>query len=969
MNRLKLIPVITLLCICTFLVTCSKENDTPIGPDPNLGVVDVITTVPLIGPPGTILTVSGLQLDTANVENYTALVGGEAAPIRIDIGSQVQVAIPLFLDTIVGWPSTPTDSVFLEILLDGKVVARTERVIFVDSLPHASGITDSIKRSLDTILADFQLLFSALPVHHSWEQEYRDSLLTVVGSLISGPDISLAAVMDGSSSLLDGASVDLELTDALMESSGAAAYWQQYLSVFSTSSRKLRENIESLQAQGLLCPNLGPDMDLACKMQLYVLVHDWATEFLSETRADWESNMGWLFDIVSLYPSANAFPPVVVGKLIGGILTISDVLVNNAVLSLLPSHISNFEMTLQQDTIAVNEFTRSQIFITAANSPQQMTINEMVDLVLATMGLQATPSVQDIRMIVLNVVKFIVDKLRILYSYLATIAPDIFQKPELVDGTWFAFPDMTWGPVEVRSNDLVELFSFYPEILEPDSAVYEWWSVDCGEGRIQARTRVAGERSKVIRDWLFCMGCEYTGGAFGEDIAYTETKSVIIGQKGGLELSITGLPAEEDADVLVIYPDGTTFKHITATETIADLESGNYQVQANDVTASDGTAYIGKPESQMVNVICDSTVTVNIEYVEKYGNLLVTVSGVPVGLQANIDVSGPDGVSIHVVSDTLIDSLEEGTYTVRAYDIIDPVTQELISPTPISQTVIVEAGQTASSPVRYGGRATMTLMLGNPYTNIKPSGIITRSVGSEAFVNYSSHNVYEIQRIYDPPIGAVNGPALECSNGELIGGDEGGLWGGFAEITANRAEGELNYRVVNDTAVRIEFNTSATSGAPSVDDWDAGASSSIQIGAYGYAILVINNPGSEDVHLWYDYHITGYGASSDPSMPPSGGVVEMGLTRKYSCTNLGVNSSSDFSQLFRINTLTEVWQDEGIMLVIPPGETFVELMNMVHTTARSWDKYGHSAILTQNNRMIGTIDITLRPIPDTTIVK
>jgi len=297
----------------------------------------------------------------------------------------------------------------------------------------------------------------------------------------------------------------------------------------------------------------------------------------------------------------------------------------------------------------------------------------MIDLVMAVVGLKATNPAPEFRMIVLNIVKFIIDKLRSVYSFLHSVAPDVFADPQLVDRNWYTFPNITWGPIEVTSHDLVELYSFTPDILEVDSAAFEWWSINCGEARIQARTRAAGERSKVIRDWLFCVGCQYSGGAFGEDVANTMTKTVTVGTTGSLDVSISGLAQGEDADVLVIYPDGTTFQHLTASRNLPDMKSGLYEVQAYEITTTDGSEYIAKPDSQFVTVVCDSTTTANVKYVGKYGNLLLTVSGLPIGVDADIDVAGPNALQVHVVNDTLIDSLVEGTYTITSQPVTDPI--------------------------------------------------------------------------------------------------------------------------------------------------------------------------------------------------------------------------------------------------------------------------------------------------------
>ncbi len=80
------------------------------------------------------------------------------------------------------------------------------------------------------------------------------------------------------------------------------------------------------------------------------------------------------------------------------------------------------------------------------------------------------------------------------------------------------------------------------------------------------------------------------------------------------------------------------------------------------------------------------------------GNLLVTVSGLPVGSSADLVISGPGGYSQAVVASQTLTGLAPGTYTVAANNVT--VGSAVYSGTPAAQTVSV-GGSTATASVVY----------------------------------------------------------------------------------------------------------------------------------------------------------------------------------------------------------------------------------------------------------------------------
>ncbi|RME20244.1 MAG: hypothetical protein D6800_13335, partial [Candidatus Zixiibacteriota bacterium] len=114
----RLIMLLSASALLITLCTCSKNGTKPT--EPPGGIPAVLTVTPDGGPPGTLLHVTGLQIDSS--ATYTAILGGAAAPVRPDGDTLLLVAIPLFYDSTLGWSKPPTGPVTLEIDKDGQPV-------------------------------------------------------------------------------------------------------------------------------------------------------------------------------------------------------------------------------------------------------------------------------------------------------------------------------------------------------------------------------------------------------------------------------------------------------------------------------------------------------------------------------------------------------------------------------------------------------------------------------------------------------------------------------------------------------------------------------------------------------------------------------------------------------------------------------------------------------------------------------
>ena len=182
--------------------------------------------------------------------------------------------------------------------------------------------------------------------------------------------------------------------------------------------------------------------------------------------------------------------------------------------------------------------------------------------------------------------------------------------------------------------------------------------------------------------------------------------------KGGLELTISGLPAGVEALVTVSGPE--KFGRVLAESTnLIGLVPGDYVVTAVDVEA-DGDTYIADPSSVNVLVPAGETATLSVVYSPRgagTGGLDVIISGLPADAEADVAVIDEKGFTQKVTAGTTLSDLMPGDYTLAATEVgVSPYT---FAPDQASQVVTVEAGSTARVTVRYAAvTGAVALMIG-----------------------------------------------------------------------------------------------------------------------------------------------------------------------------------------------------------------------------------------------------------------
>ncbi|MDX9856844.1 MAG: hypothetical protein RBT76_03555 [candidate division Zixibacteria bacterium] len=882
-------------------------------------------------------------------------VGGYLTPFVVN-GDSIVALVPLFLEEGGLWPKIPSGAQDVFIIKGADTVAQALGALTIDTLPHADGTMDSIAQDLQIIsssLGEVLNSLAQLPGQDERLEGYRLAISFMLDSLISGVDSSIQSILSGSSSWTAQEDSALALQDAVMASCGALDYYNE----FANSVGKFSQKISSTKSS-IFCRDGGPDMDLACQMQIYTILEDYKNLVVKPTAQTYAESVKIGADLIAI--SGIAALPILV---INSIMSVWEFVYGTLAPSLFPAEITAFTLTLESDTIGVGEPTYSTIAISARNIPSTIKATQILDVLIDALAAKGVPQglVTEFREILKETIKFALDLYRkCLVAYNDSQGGAIFIDPEA------DLPEMTWGPVTINHSDLVELFSIEPTILKPDTSILEWIGMEKGEGAIQARGRTAGEQAKVLIDHALCAICVYSGGAFGNASPGTETKTVVVGNPATLHVQITGLPGGTDGSVFVDGPSGYSSGKITQSTVLSPLESGSYHIYSFAVLDADNYEYVPKPVDTTITLDDEDDVTIDIEYTAKYGSILVTVSGLPEGIEADIDLTG-DGVFTHIVTDTLIDSLLAGTYTVVARD-VDDGTGNLLSADPASQTVEVIGRQTSTAAVNYGGSITMTVHVGNPYELITPRGQGPYTKLAEARYSVDGIQVESKQDYYTYVLHGPSGePAYTCTGGDSLGGGNHlGTITASAVTTEAAAECELSFNPLDDKSMTIDF--SGYTRADVTGHGYASGTAALRFETWAWVVLEIDNKTSQSYGLWYAYdftatseytyqgQITGYSARFD-----------LGSKVVSSCDVLGIleHPTIDYSRLFRLDgeyNATTNLNDENQFRSIPPGKTFVQLFTGIYcaSTSKASEPNPNDPPHRQSATFSGSIKLELR---------
>lgn len=528
----------------------------------------VLAFTPSEAAPGAPLVLTGAALEVG--ARFEVSIGGQPAAAQRLADGSVRALVPLYLGPD-NWPVPPDARQEIEIRHDGRLIAASDEGLRVTELQRAPGTTAKVQRSLERITDGYERILESLPVQHQNERTHRRAVVAVLRGLVSDGDRSLAAVLAGTSPLLEDEAPDVQLMDALLASSGAADYLEAYGEAMAgasgatapapTSTARIgglstgtglgligfAPRAGGVHAAGLAswnaaamsvglsfaprCRGTGKDFEIACLMQIQGVLADFSQAFVKPTAETYANTVGLAISAASAGGAA-AIPAHVI---VSALLSVANVVMEKIVPSLFPAKLSTFEMKVGKTLIDVDETTKATITIAARNNPQTITFLDLLDIIKSVLG-PAVKFPNQYHDSLKNVFEYTLDMY--LYVFKAT-----GQTPSFEHGV-FTMPPMTWGPTKVTSDDLVSFFSYEPTVVAAQEDELSWRGEDHGQSKVRAMPRGPGRRSKVLQDHSMCPGCVWSGGAFGTDMPESSERIAV-----GLEFNATPRRGHAPLDV------------------------------------------------------------------------------------------------------------------------------------------------------------------------------------------------------------------------------------------------------------------------------------------------------------------------------------------------------------------------------------------------------------------------------------
>lgn len=173
-------------------------------------------------------------------------------------------------------------------------------------------------------------------------------------------------------------------------------------------------------------------------------------------------------------------------------------------------------------------------------------------------------------------------------------------------------------------------------------------------------------------------------------VAYTVSSAV-------LTIAIDGVPASKEAAVTVTGPNGFS-RTIPASATFNGIDPGTYVIVAPDIP-SNQQVFAASPRSRQVQLTPSLTATtVSVRYAQSTGNLRFSINGLPDGVAAGIDVTGPTTIPVVDSSSSFV-GVRAGEYSVNA----KPITRDgaFYLPNFIARKVTLSAADSVVVTVNY----------------------------------------------------------------------------------------------------------------------------------------------------------------------------------------------------------------------------------------------------------------------------
>ena len=214
---------------------------------------------------------------------------------------------------------------------------------------------------------------------------------------------------------------------------------------------------------------------------------------------------------------------------------------------------------------------------------------------------------------------------------------------------------------------------------------------------------------------------------------------------------VDGAPSGSTDMVRVLGPNGFD-RTLTTTTALEGLVAGSYSITASEIVQPTAI-YRASPATIQRTLALDQRDTSYVRYVIASGMIAVTVSGLPNGVNGNMQLSGPGGYFAPVTGTSTFTRLTPGTYGLSATNVSSGGATYLPSPS-IQQIVVAASPTAAGATVTYNGGSTSNATLvitvsgapsgGSPSVQISgPSGY-SRTVTSSTTISALAAGSYNV---------------------------------------------------------------------------------------------------------------------------------------------------------------------------------------------------------------------------------
>ncbi len=276
---------------------------------------------------------------------------------------------------------------------------------------------------------------------------------------------------------------------------------------------------------------------------------------------------------------------------------------------------------------------------------------------------------------------------------------------------------------------------------------------------------------------------------------------------GAVAVTVTGLPGGTAAAV-TLSRNGVAEQSLTGSATLTGLPHGTFQLTASSVVVG-GSAYVAQPAIQTIEVKPGAVSPALVAYTVAAagpvapGSLAVTITGLPAGTDAAVQVTNGSGFAQSLDASATLAALVPGLYTVAAAN----VTSGAVTYTPAqaSQTTAVGSGAVASLAVTYTAVMPSTGSLAIEITGVPPgmagsvsvtgpNGYFQWAVSSQTFTNLAP-GAYTLtaEDLASPLGGYVAAPRTQTVN--VVAGSTAAWTAAYAPATPAATTGTLTVAV------------------------------------------------------------------------------------------------------------------------------------------------------------------------------